>query len=53
VILIVSHNEQPKKTFTRGINKYSAMTSSEAKAYYNLKGDQQCSATEPGNYVPN
>jgi cathepsin H len=29
------------------------MTAAEVKTYYNLKGDQQCSATEPSNYVPN
>ena len=42
---IVAHNSDKTKTFKRGINKYAAMTPQEAKAYYNLKGDQNCSAT--------
>ena len=45
VIRIVTHNSEVTKTFKRGINKYSAMTHEEVIKFYNLKGDQNCSAT--------
>jgi len=33
---IVQHNSNPEKTFTRGINKFSAMTRSEFSDYFHL-----------------
>ena len=50
VASIVEHNSNPAKTFTRGINKFSAMTPTEFADFYNLEdnqlnAEQNCSAT--------
>ena len=50
VASIVEHNSNPAKTFTRGINRFSAMTQSEFADYYNFEdnqvsAEQNCSAT--------
>jgi len=50
VASIVEHNSNPAKTFTRGINRFAAMTQSEFADFYNFEdnqvnAEQNCSAT--------
>lgn len=47
---IVAHNSQPNKTYTMGINKFSAMSFEEVQDHFNLvdnqeNAEQNCSAT--------
>ena len=47
---IIKHNQKEDKTFTRGINKFAAMTFADFDDFYNLSENQlnapqQCSAT--------
>lgn len=47
---IIEHNSKPEKTFTRGINRFSAMTPEEFSDFYHFEenqanADQNCSAT--------
>ena len=46
---IIEHNKNPKKTFTKGLNKFSDMSHEEFMAYFKMSEtyneEQHCSAT--------
>lgn len=54
----MAHNRQADKTWTKGINKFSAMTSEEFAEHYHLaenqaNAEQNCSATGVSPQVNN
>ena len=60
VLEVIAHNTDPEATYTRGLNRHSAMTYQEVKDYYNMDkvndhAKQNCSATkreEGSTYTP-
>ena len=43
---VINHNKDETVSWKKGINEYSDMTEEEFVNYFNIKADQECSATK-------